>query len=251
MSNVIELAKAKAQADKEYGEAFRAHLRVFKPLDDEEFWPILELFQGNVVSRLKYGNGVKEGAHNLLCELVYHRTGEDRMDAWENMARFLARYEQNTRRLSAKMNDMPNLDRGDDSYGDLLDSLPLAGKEIFDAIMGDDIANNKQLEKAFIDHPLGKVILHGENYVCMTFEKVLLKSFVSVSRDHEEDREEALIPHVALVVEPVKADRPWGDVEGLKTMVRGPFRNGNEAAQFAEQNPGAQIVRLFEGLVKR
>lgn len=248
---VIELAKEKAAADEVYGVAFRAHLRTFKPMDTSLFWEVIEKFSENISARLKYGSGVKDGAHNLLCELVYGNAEEDQMAAWEDMARFLACYELVTHNLSIKMADMPNLDRGDDGYGDLVDSLPLAGQKIVNAITEDDIANSKQLDKALADHPLGKFILEGENYICMSFEKVLLKAFVSVSREQEEEeREEARIPHVVVSMEPVKADRPWGDTEAMIMKVRGPFKNGNEAAQFVE-NQGGQLVRLLEGIVKR
>lgn len=177
---VTELAKEKTAADRAFGKAFRAHLRTFEPLEISRFWEVVDQLQLHIGRRLSYG-GVKDGAHNLICQEVYQAT--DEMSAWGDMARFLARYEDIKTRLSIKMDRLPGLDRGDDGFGDLIDSLPLAGPEVFIAIMADDVANGKQLDKAVIAHPLAKFILEGENYICMTFEKALKKSFVHVSRE--------------------------------------------------------------------
>lgn len=184
MSNIIELAQASVKANDEYEQAMRLHLRSFNPLDLDQFWGAVADLAKNMEHR-----SVEMSIHNWFCAFVYHSYGkhgvegwpEDEMTSWEHAARFLARYEQVKVALAKKMNAMPNLGRSDDGYGDLMDSLPLAGEEVCTAIMEDDIANNKQLEAAFEDHPLKDFILHGENYVELKFMEKLRESFLSIA----------------------------------------------------------------------
>jgi len=259
---VISLARAKAAADKEYEKAFRAHLRSFKPLDIDVFWQVLDRFQTEIINGEKAGRDIESAVHNLTCSLVYRSshgkaiTGwpEDQMTAWESLARFLNRYEEVSLALSRKMSEMPNLDRSDDGYGDLMDSLPLAGKEIFTAIMEDDIANNKQLEAAFsaiprepgleyTAHPLKEFVLEGENYVTSTFEKALLKSFVHVTRDLDEDPYERRSgePHAVVTMEPDRGKNDWRSTLTLSLAVRGPFHDREEAEAYSKQEGGTPV----------
>jgi len=266
MSTITELAATKTAADKAYGEAFRAHVNTFKPLDPELFWDIIDVFSEEIQSRLKYGSPVADAGHNMFCLFVYQsRSCSDKtvwpdseLLRWEQMARFLARYSEVQKDLCRKMRDMPNLDRGDDSYGDLLDSLPLAGRKVCSDIMEDNIANNKQLEAAFegpgMDprHPLREFILHGENYITMKFEKVLMKSFLAVSRrdDDDDEREARPDPHVVLVSEPIKGSL-FGVATGMKLTVRGPFLNGDEAEAYIKQEGIGAAMQIYRGVVKR
>lgn len=246
---VIELAKEKAAADQAYESAICAHLRTFKPMDTGQFWKVIDQLQANIVKRLSHG-GVKAAAHNLLCDQVYRHPEEEQMGAWEDMARFLACYEVVKNNLSIKMDDMPGLDRGNDSYSDLIDSLPLAGQKIMMAIIVDDIANGKQLEAALADHPLATFILHGENYVTMTFKQGLLKAFVSVSREYEEERKLPVELHVVMIMEPLTVEYSRRE-SGLAVKVRGPFNSEREAMEFSRQQGNGVVALLLEGIIKR
>lgn len=262
--DILTKAKAKAKADQEFGSAFRAEMHTFKALDIDMFWPVVDLLKAKIVSRVRYGTGVKDGCHNLFCALVYNSSSdtgikgwpEDMLGAWQNLARFITRYEEVKAVLSKKCWDMRGLERGDDGYGDLMDSLVLAGREVFDGIMGDDIATFKQLETALADHPLKDFILQGENYICMTFEKTLMKAFLSVARDLEpesEDDRPRENPHVVLNVTPNESKERWSrDTVALNITVSGPFRDEHEAGKFAgEHGKDSYPVRIYPGIVKK
>jgi len=249
MSNLLQTAKALNEAKGAYGKAIRAEMASFQPMDIDTFWEVNAVYAKKIQQRRKYGTGVKDGSHNLMCEYVYSGDGTKK-DGWESMVRFLARYEQVKCALSKKLNEMPGLDRGDDGYGDLMDSLPLAGKAVFDGLMGDDIANFKQLEKALDEHPLKDFILNGENYVCMTLGTAIEKAFLSAARDldEDEDRREP-DPHVVMVT---TQNKQGYTLFGMQVNVRGPFRDRYEAEAFAKQEDGAcTVVKLFGGVVKK
>jgi hypothetical protein len=262
--DIIEKARAQFAANEAYEAAFRAHMHTFKPLDTETFWVVLDSLKDNLVSGLKAGRKVESEVHNLMCTFVHgsYRVApikdwpEDKMGRWENMVRFLRCYELVSHNLSIKMDRMPGLERGDDGYGDLMDSLPLAGREIVRAITEDEIANYKQLEKALVEHPLKKFVLGGENYVRMALEEKLKEQFPSIVKCMElegEDREspETVAPHVVLMVRPAKPENAWGDTQEITIAVRGPYKNGHEAAKYAEQEGCGIPVRVYAGAVLR
>lgn len=262
MDELLKQARATHEVEQAYDKAFRENKWALKPLDAEAFWLIIASFQGNVESGLRMDRRVESEAHNLMCTYVHGSYGnstvpdwpEEKLARWENMVRFLVKYEEVKATLSKKMYDMKGLERGDDGYSDLIDSMPLAGREIVSGIMVDDIANYKQLEKALVDHPLKDFILNGENYVEGALEKVLKEQLPGIlaCMDYDDDDRprEAIEPHVVLILEPVKPKQPWGNTEAMSLKVRGPFKNGHEAALYVEQQ-GGQKIRLLEGIVKR
>ena len=261
MSNLIQTAKARNEANKAYKTAVSAEMRSLKPMDPEEFWETLACLASN----LKAGKtSVDSAMHNFMCNAVYQSYGTcppcfDELSkhfAWELACRFLRKYEEVKATLSKKMHDMKGLDRGDDGYGDLMDSLPLAGRDIVDAIMSDDIANYKQLEKALGEvhekHSLKKFILDGENYITMKLEEALVKAYLSVVRDIDDEgysEERRSDPHVVLVT---TTSKQGYTLFGMQVNVRGPFQDRYEAEAFAKQEDGAcTVVKLFGGVVKK
>jgi hypothetical protein len=262
MDELLKQARATHEVEKAYSDAFRKNKWTLKPLDAEMFWVIVDSLRDNLVSGLAAGRRVESEVHNLMCTYVhgsYSRSKidgwpEEKLPRWENMVRFLVKYEEMKATLSKKMYDMKGLERGDDGYGDLMDSMPLAGREVVDGIMNDDIANYKQLEKALADHPLKDFILCGENYVEMALEEKLKEQLPGIlacmDYDENADPPEAIEPHVVVVLERDKPQTPWGNTESMTLRVRGPFKNGHEAIKFTEQQ-GGQAIRLLEGVVKR
>lgn len=262
MDELLKQARATHEVEKAYDDAFRKNKWTLKPLDAEAFWLIIDSLRGNLEGGLAVGRRVESEVHNLMCQYVhgsYSRPKipdwpEEKLARWENMVRFLVKYEEVKATLSKKMHDMKGLERGDDGYGDLMDSLPLAGREVVSGIMVDDIANYKQLVKALKDYPLKDFILNGENYVEMALESKLKEQLPGIlacmDYDDEDRPREAIEPHVVLILEPVKPKQPWGNTESMSLKVRGPFKNGHEAALFVEQQ-GGQKLRLLEGIVKR
>jgi len=258
MSNLIQTAKARNAASKAYKEAFKAELRSLKPMETEDFFVVLEALAERVLS--DKSRGIGSAMHNFMCNCVYQSYGPcpapfddlSKPVAWELMCRFHNKYEEVKATLSKKMWEMKGLERGDDGYGDLIDSLPLAGRKVVESILNDDIANYKQLEKALNDDPLKNFILHGENYIEMKLEEALEKAFLSVVRDlddEDEDDRPRENPHCVVQTVPIK-ERSYGDTMGVQLNVVGPFRDHYEAEKFAKQEKqGGMVVKLYGGTV--
>ena len=258
MSNLQQLAKARRETDEAYSKAFRATVRTLTPMTTEDFWKVIP-FLGE---RLEADRDVDAAMHNFMCNNVYQSYGEcaepfedlSSPVAWELAVRFLNKYEEIKSTLYKKCHDLRGLERGDDGYGDLMDSLPLAGQKIVDGLMNDDIATYKQLEKAFTGRDnaaTAKFILNGENYITMKLEEALEKAYLGVSRDLEDDGEyeREPDPHVVITNQPHK-ETSWGRTHGVMQMVVGPFRDSTEAELYVNQNKGV-AVKLFGGVVKR
>ena len=262
MSNeLLKAAITRNKANEAFKTAFRAEMRSLKPMhDDEHFNGVLDALSKMVQQGRKSGRDMESVMHNFMCACVYQTYGEvpDAFDdlsqpvAWELMARFHNRYETVKATLSKVMWEMKGLSRSDDSYGDLIDSLPLAGREIIDRIVTEDIATYKQLEKALADHPLKDFILHGENYVEMKLEEALEKAFLSVARDAEFDEDEDRPrenPHCVVQMVPIK-ERSYGDTMGVQLNVVGPFRDHWEADKYLKQEEkDGMVVKLYGGTV--
>jgi hypothetical protein len=259
MTALKELAKARRESNKAYEVAFRKEIRSLTPMKLEEFWEVIPFLATRVVS----DNDVDSAMHNLMCNLVYQSYGKcppsfddlSSLVAWELVVRFLNKYEEVKSTLHKKCNDLRGLERGDDGYGDLMDSLPLAGKDIVEGLINDDIATYKQLEEAFTlknDQPLKKFILDGENYITMKLEEALqsayLSNIVALEGEEEEDRRET-DPHVVITNKAHK-EQSWGRTHGVMQVVVGPFDSHHDAEDYVKQNNGT-AVKLFGGVVKK
>ena len=266
MTAISKLAQDKRDADKAYETAFTVYLQKFKPMEVNLFWEMIDVFRDEIKSRMEYGTAVGDASHNMFCKFVYRSYvdsdvgvwPEEEMGRWEQMARFLARYSEVSRDLYKRLIKMPGIGHGDDSYGDLIDSLPLAGRKICSDIMEDNIANDKQLVASFdgpgMDPPdkLRDFILRGENYIKTTFDEALSNSFVSVAlRDDEPEEEVRKDPHVVLVQKAVKKEGPWGRCTEMVTRVRGPFLNSDEAEAYVKQEGEGTAVKIHRGIVKQ
>jgi hypothetical protein len=254
MTKLLEAAKAKLEANKTYHKAIRREMGAFEPLGDSEFLAGLDCLIEKVTKDRK--RGVESIMHNLMCSWVYGTGFSDapdgwpaqpdrsafRMDdeqdkgklmlaCWEQSVRFRNHYEQLTGKLSKMLWEMPGLERGDDGYGDLIDSLPLAGRAVLDGLFREEIVSFKQLEKALADNPLKDFILNGENYIQMKLTEALEQAYLSVARDltwdEEAERKEYATPHVVLL----------GGL-GDRLIVLGPYDDDYDAEKVLKQRGG-------------
>jgi len=206
MDTLLKAATDKLNANRAYNAAIREEMRRIEPMADSEFLAALDrLIEGVKRDRKR---GIQSAMHNIMCNWVYgsgfgdppdgwpstpdrsvmrcdreEEEGALMLKCWQTSVAFRNRYEGLKSTLSKKLWDLPGLERGDDGYGDLMDSLPLAGRAVLDGIFQDDIANFKQLEKALADNPLKDFILNGENYIAMKLTEALEQAFLSVARD--------------------------------------------------------------------
>lgn len=180
---LIELGNTFTRTKEQYEKAVQAHIRAFaaKPLDDDNFFDLL----GGLQSALQYRRlkDSKHGCEEFVRSMCFDRGRQynnDMMSGWILVARFLGDYQRLVSRLHKKLWSLPGLERGDDGFGDLCDSLPLAGEAVITKVMDGDIANFRQLEAAIPDEAMRKFTLHGENYIRMFIEEFLVEKYAHV-----------------------------------------------------------------------
>jgi hypothetical protein len=203
---LIQVASAKLDANRAYSKAISKEMAAVEPLGDSEFLAALDKLIVTVNRDRR--RGIEPTMHNLMCCWVYGSGFGDVPDGWPSTpdrsvmrnlddddqgatmhkcwkasVAFLNGYEKLKSSLSKLLWELPGLDRGEDGFGDLIDSLPLAGRAVLDGLFQEDIANFKQLEKALADNPLKEFIINGENYITMRLTEALEKAFLSVARD--------------------------------------------------------------------
>lgn len=156
----------------------RAYVRTADNMPRDRFWDFLEHFATGIQSRMKYGKDpVKEAAHNTILEIK--RQQDTPLAGWTDAARFLATYQSLSDKLSDACWDISGVDKGDDSYGDWVDSLVLAGKTVVEDLLKGALATYWQVAQAVEHHAdvPAKFIMNGENYIKMMFEDELIKHF--------------------------------------------------------------------------
>ena len=185
--------------------AARNYIRTARPavkMTDEVFWALVGRLVGEIAQFQKRhgGDAVKHACDELVRYECFNQVttfGRPMLDesaeaditskAWEKMALFARRYGELVAKLHHKLSDLPGLERGDDGFGDLCDSLPLAGAEVIKAIFNGDVANYEQLAAAVslpgtgLKRPI-PFILEGENYVRMMLDEALIFHLPSVAR---------------------------------------------------------------------
>ena len=188
--NVQGAATAYRAAEQNYHAAFRDYFDgEITPLPEDRFWQLQRVFVREVVTyRFGYGrsNGVEQAARELFRKPLaddFHGRGDD--DAPRYSLREAIQFARSWRELSRRLY-RPLFDvvegRGDDAYGDLLDALPLAGREVVHKSLDHAYGNHRQFEQdvrdACGDQPrLAELILHGENYVAMALMEAAQEYF--------------------------------------------------------------------------
>jgi len=167
-----------------YHRAMFNYVREMEPMPPELFWEYLEEFAKGLRSRLAYetGSPVQEAAHNLILEITRKHEGQQ-LEGWLVAAAFLAQYRKVKNVLNKACNDMPGVGKSDDSYGDWIDALPLAGKQTVLAILDGSLPHYTHVDDAVQSHTpnLHNLIMNGENYIASRFEDKLVEHFVHVA----------------------------------------------------------------------
>lgn len=156
-------------------------------MSDEEFWNFIDTLNANI-KRFKFNSekAVNEAVRSSLfttCTLGWqqHSFGDDELKNWHLVAKISNKYQSLKFHLWEKA-DALRLEhfRGDDSMSDLIDSLPLAGKEVVNGIISGNIDSEKHF-KEMIEPDLRKVVLSGENYIAQILEECLVRFFTTIA----------------------------------------------------------------------
>jgi hypothetical protein len=158
------LAEAKAN----YHKLFQEFFKELEPLEDGQFWSLLkntfvpEVLRAFVNKTPGYISTT--AAHNLFCQPIKSSI------SFDTGLHFAATWRLKTKELYTPLFDIVE-NRGDDAYGDLLDSLPLLGHKFYERCLAGDFKNNKDFENEVKltckTEGFAKFILHGENYFAM------------------------------------------------------------------------------------
>ena len=210
MSTVTQTAQAFCRARQEYHQAFRDYFdSQVERLDANCFWQLQPVFVHEVYSyRFGYGrtNGVEQAANELFrkpfAEQFTTFGGPDVPQyTLEDAVRFAKSWREISRQLFDPLLQCTEI-KSSDSYGDLLDSLPLAGQVVVDRCLpadnhsDDAIVTYLQLRDAvrqsaaLKEYPeLSPFILNGENYIAMNLFEAGRQYFASRASRESDDSE--------------------------------------------------------------
>jgi len=211
VAQTFALSLQKAQT--EYEKAYLDFLNTLEPLDDDTFWKMLDFLRNLLIERGIKGPALSRAVDELFrlpafwrgCERGTCGGGSDPGYTTIDAIRFAETYDAKKDALYNPLFDVVE-GRGDDGYGDLLDSLVLLGRDLYTKCVGDgkksDIGNNRSFEtacnKAAADltgdvakaEALAKFVLRGENYVEMSLRDEGRKRFVNFAADEVRDAED-------------------------------------------------------------
>jgi hypothetical protein len=190
--NIHELAIAKHTADVTYHEGFRAYMDDLDCLNDDRFWDILNKFRSLLNRKGLSTTLAVDELFRLATETDAVATDAElsigQSDSTLETIRFAKTYRVKAAALYKPLFDVIE-GRGDDSYGDLLDNLPLMGQDMYKQLIGNgeksNYGNNSVFESAVkdvilieeenrhsrkllslnaLEDRMRKHILQGENY---------------------------------------------------------------------------------------
>jgi len=175
------------KAKDDYHQSFQRLLKSIKPLDNNRFWELLKHYRSEVVQYvLMYKRCTEDAASEFFRKTTFGTMRATCTWNFDEALAFVVAYELKSKELYQPLFDIVE-GRGDDGYGDLLDSLPLAGRETFDKCMGRKFFDNEEFED-FVKHALShgdtpvvvqlqQHVLHGENYNRMHLQEQAQKFF--------------------------------------------------------------------------
>ena len=157
-------------------------------MDDDKFFEMLDVLSG-----IMFKSFHKHKPKKAIDEF-YRRslTGSQRFTLEEH-CRFITTYKKLNSSMYRIYKDV-DMNRGDDSFGDLIDSLPLAGKNIVEKVLSKELMTVEKLENAVrkefgcdddvYPHKHASFILDGENYIIMRLVELLFDRLPSFARQH-------------------------------------------------------------------
>jgi hypothetical protein len=180
--NVQQAAVAFMAAQQVYHETFREHFgNDVAELTVDRFWELAPVFTG-CVYKYRFGYGRSNGAVDAADEFFRKaRVSDFRCFAGQPVVRYsleeAACFAKTWGAVKSKLyQPLFNVVAGhsDDAYSDLLDSLPLAGREVVDMAIGGRYTSDRHFTQSVRDacgkHEQDKLagfILQGENYIAM------------------------------------------------------------------------------------
>lgn len=191
-NEVVRLARLHVEVESNYNKAFDTYLKELPLLPIKRFWELLAKYRGLVIERLGYAATEKAADEFFRIPHAFGRHTpkgvRERRPAYtfDEAIAFANHYGTIDNELYQPLFDVVK-GRGDDAYGDLLDSLTLLGPEFHQRCL-DGLRNNEAFEEAVALTiatvcPNAKIpqfaqfILRGENYNSMMLRDAARKFF--------------------------------------------------------------------------
>jgi len=161
MKNVGEIARQMYQIQDEISKAKSAIIEELEPIEDKYFWAMIDVINKNIKQTKNHKIGVERFIHNASfghVDILGHET--DIID----VLRFYKAYQVKTGELYNSLLLIIE-GYGDDSYGDIVDSFPLFGKERYEKALKGKIEGKSEDQ------------YQGENYIRLTMDKKTDETF--------------------------------------------------------------------------
>ena len=153
MDYLKQKAIAYRNAEANYNTAFREHFdNHVNELPEDRFWELQAVFRGEVCTfRFAYGrtNGVEQAAREFFRKPLANDFGNRPSYSLEEAISFAKSWQEWRRKLYRPLFDVVE-GRGDDAYGDLLDALPLVGRDVIEEVLGGEFGNQRQFDAAVL-----------------------------------------------------------------------------------------------------
>ena len=191
---MFSAALALAKAEKDYETAWGQYFHAFgdenalvKPLGKSRFWEMLAQFTREIECfyfGYKRTNGIEDAADELFRKAV---TGESQHPighglvvqyTYEDVLRFAVTYGCVKGHIEKRIGHL--FEFAGDSFADLVDSLPLAGREFYAKKFHSQAALYEAGHKHLTDK-WRKLIFGGENYIESTLEKAAKKWYLTLA----------------------------------------------------------------------
>jgi len=192
MHDLKQKAIAHRTANEQYNTAFRGYFaNQVTELPEDRFWELQAVFQRDVCT-FRFGykrtNGVDQAAREFFRKPLADDFGKAPIYSLEEAISFAKSWQGWRGRLYQPLFDVVE-DRGDDAYGDLLDALPLAGRDLVCKALAREFGNQSQFDASVLEgcsgnEQLAKLILHGENYVAMSLADAAQEYFAANINRH-------------------------------------------------------------------
>jgi len=184
---IMAQAKAFKEARSQFDEQFMDWSRGIPPLAPEHFWPMVDEFREVLIYTMQHR---KEGYVEAAADEFMRRTVVNSGDlaAAVHFALSWTHYKGKAYAAGDKMGF--SFDRGDDSYGDLMDAVPLLGQSFNERMeLGkfDTLREfNEQVDATcnVAGRCLRNEVLFGENYFSMCLQDAAQKWLVIESRNY-------------------------------------------------------------------
>lgn len=177
---IYPLGVAVRQSSEDYRMAGYGLMADLPLLPDDIFWSLVEKFRIELIRKLhgNYGYIVKHAIQNMCCKLSWEKHSnvlpikicENKDIGFATMILMFSKtWEQKGRDIAVKIDGEEDC-RGDDSWSDYLDSIPLIGKQLYADIMEGKYPANKENELRAATRSIMTVKLAGEFSVERTGE---------------------------------------------------------------------------------